>query len=295
MEDIENFDNGKGISEEAQEPLMTKMGFGHGRDGKLWSKDISLGGDKVTIWVDFRKSNKPGIWTQPKIGEEQFNALGERRAIEAVISGILDPKWDARQSIIVKNEEGGNDIIEMSEPYSGERKMERREAKKEAETRERSKVKEPELVSITPVTKMEISVSEAKHQMEQLQRFVDTVMMENVDYGIIEGMHKSSLWKSGAEKLLNVHGMAAEFELVDKVEDWDNGFFYYRYKCIIKSRKYNEVIAECEGSCNSREKKYVNSDPYSIVNTLQKMAQKRALVGATLIATRTSMKFVDSD
>jgi hypothetical protein len=58
------------------------------------------------------------------------------------------------------------------------------------------------------------------------------------------------------------------------------------------------VIAECEASCNSQEKKYkerfVKKDNgarvkeetpiYDILNTLQKMAQKRAIVGAVILA-----------
>ncbi|PTX53965.1 hypothetical protein C8P63_12421 [Melghirimyces profundicolus] len=42
------------------------------------------------------------------------------------------------------------------------------------------------------------------------------------------------------------------------------------------------IVAECEGSTNSKEKRYHSQDVFTVVNTLQKMAQKRALVGATL-------------
>ena len=42
---------------------------------------------------------------------------------------------------------------------------------------------------------------------------------------------------------------------------------------------YEQVISECEGSANSKEKRYRNQDVYTIVNTLQKMAIKRAMVG----------------
>ena len=291
MVELDKFE--KEIPEDMQEPLMVKMGFDMHSSNKLWRKTVRLGNKDVTLWVDFRGSNKPKYWTQPKIGD--VKSLGEIRALEAVMDGTLDAKeWDVSKPITVTKPDGSEITISLYKNDKKKEKKEDRNKMKKSEAEE-PELKEPEIVEMIPVTKMEISVAEAKRQMQQLQQFVDEVMEKDVDYGVIEGTNKSSLWKSGAEKLLNVHGMSAEFELVDKVEDWENGFFYYRYKCIIKSRKYNEIIAECEGSCNSKERKYRNQDPYSIVNTLQKMAQKRSLVGATLIATRTSMKFVDAE
>ena len=48
------------------------------------------------------------------------------------------------------------------------------------------------------------------------------------------------------------------------------------------------IEAEGVGSCNTKEKKYHTSDPYNIINTILKMAKKRALIDAVLSATRTS-------
>jgi len=85
---------------------------------------------------------------------------------------------------------------------------------------------------------------------------------------------------------------------IEAREDWENGFFYYSYRVtVFKARPmpdgsvYEQIIAECEGSANSKERRYRNQDVYTIVNTLQKMAIKRALVGATLQATGTSGMF----
>ena len=87
----------------------------------------------------------------------------------------------------------------------------------------------------------------------------------------------------------------------------------FTYKCVIFHLGSGNDIAECEASVNSQETKYKertvwrtrkreNGTTYrenvkeetavfDILNTLQKMAQKRALVGATLLATAASEYF----
>jgi len=121
------------------------------------------------------------------------------------------------------------------------------------------------------------------------------VMREGVDYGKIPGSKKNVLLKPGAEKLAALFGITIRVELTQSVEDWENGFFYYRYKAI--AEKNGRVLAETEGSTNSRERRYANqikkgrATPYDLVNTLQKMAQKRAIVGAVLLATGASEFF----
>jgi hypothetical protein len=129
------------------------------------------------------------------------------------------------------------------------------------------------------------------------------------DFGIIPGTKKKTLLKPGAEKLLRLFRLGARFELVDKVIDHDRNFAMFTYKCIVYSLTNDKIIAECDGSVNSQEKKYATktewrevpgSKPikevivnpiYEILNTLQKMAQKRALLAATIIATGASEYF----
>ena len=41
-------------------------------------------------------------------------------------------------------------------------------------------------------------------------------------------------------------------------------------------------ITEGVGHCNTKEKKYINQDPYTLANTCLKMAKKRAQIDATL-------------
>jgi hypothetical protein len=112
------------------------------------------------------------------------------------------------------------------------------------------------------------------------------------------------------------------FTAVELVQEWSKPFFHYHYKCQLM--RGEQVVAEGEGSANSLEKKYrwrtvgeaaaseedrargekemrrtkdgrqyavyklPNSEIYDLVNTLLKMAQKRALVAATLLAVSSS-------
>lgn len=211
---------------------------------------------------------------------------------------------------------------------------------------------------------------------KQMAEFCKDIMKEDVDYGIIPGTTKPTLYKPGAEKLTTLFGLSVSFEL-EKIERWDdeNPFFHYRETCHL--HRGGEPVASASGSCNSKEKKYrwrwvadgdvpdwlnvdtlkhrsnqieefdfaiekaetagkygkpkeywegwqvaiengtaeeiqkksragseypahrmgsllyriPNDEIFSIVNTILKMAQKRALVAATLIATNASEFF----
>lgn len=171
------------------------------------------------------------------------------------------------------------------------------------------------------VPTMAISLEKAQEQLRLLQQFVQSQMVPGEDYGKIPGVDKPSLFKAGAEKLLNIYGFAVQFSLVDKIEDWEHGRFSYTYKATIVNKRTGLVEAETVGNANSMEARYrynwvpafkvpknvdkstlatretkngktlyrlENEDPYTLVNTLMKMSQKRALVGATLAATRSS-------
>jgi hypothetical protein len=175
---------------------------------------------------------------------------------------------------------------------------------------------------------MVMSVQEAVARLRQFQEFVQAVMVDGIDYGKIPGTEKPTLLKPGAEKLCEIYGFAPHVEVTNRVEDWTNGFFQYECKCTLVSKRTGTVVAEGIGSCNSREKRYSdrwvfgsdipagvdkeqlqkrtftgkngkeyvkylwkNEDIYTLVNTIQKMAKKRAMIDATLSATRSSGMF----
>jgi hypothetical protein len=176
-----------------------------------------------------------------------------------------------------------------------------------------------------------------------------TLMKPDIDYGSIAGS-KPTLLKPGAERLCTLFGLSVALHVVTATEDWTGDgegrgepLFYYHYR--VRLTKNGILMAEGDGSCNSRESKYryragerkcpkcgkpaiirgreeygggwlcfakkggcgakfkagdpaiegqqpserlINPDIADQVNTLQKMAYKRALIAAVLIATNAS-------
>lgn len=133
-----------------------------------------------------------------------------------------------------------------------------------------------------------ITLNEAKERISMLQSFVKEMMIPNVDYGIIPRCDKPSLFKPGAEKLCDIFGFSKQLKVINRVEDWDKGLFHYEIKVILINKNSGLIEAEGIGCCNSRERKFKNQDSFSIINTLLKIAKKRALVDAVLSATRSS-------
>lgn len=172
-----------------------------------------------------------------------------------------------------------------------------------------------------------MSAGEFAERLKVFQEFVKTQMVEGEDYGVIPGTKKPTLYKPGAEKLGELYGLAPHIEVVERREDWDKGFFHYEVRCDLVSKRTGAVVAQGVGSCNSMESRYryrwvfeddlpqgvdrealqtkristkygwktqyrlLNEDIYSQVNTILKMAKKRANIDASLSATRSSGLF----
>ena len=124
-------------------------------------------------------------------------------------------------------------------------------------------------------------VSRTISKITQFQKVVQTQLKQNHDFGVIPGTPKPTLLKPGAEKLLMLLGLRSQFEIADSTRDFDKGFFQYQVKC--KLYRGDMLVTEGLGSCNNREKKYLKQDPYTVDNTVLKMAKKRALVDAALL------------
>lgn len=105
-----------------------------------------------------------------------------------------------------------------------------------------------------------MSIPQAVARFNTLVEFVQTVMRPEVDYGLIPSTSKPTLLKPGAEKLTTLFGLTTRFVVVEKTEDWTGEqhggepFFYYWYRCQLW--RGERLIAEADGSCNSREAKY---------------------------------------
>jgi len=195
------------------------------------------------------------------------------------------------------------------------------------------------------------SVQISVERYDEMVQFVQAILKDGLDFGMIPGTGKPTLFKPGAEKLCKHFGLTSRFTEVQVVEDWSGAdhkgepFFYYKIKCeLFHGETY---VAECIASCNSWEERYryrksgrvcpncgkdaiikgklefgggwlcfakkggcgskfktedptitsqtegqiSNPNIFDQVNTLVKQAQKRALVGATLIAVSASEFF----
>ncbi|GIW49170.1 MAG: hypothetical protein KatS3mg079_646 [Caloramator sp.] len=119
-------------------------------------------------------------------------------------------------------------------------------------------------------------------KITQFQKVIQSTLHQNHDFGVVPGSSKPTLLKPGAEKILMLLGLTSEYELIEKVQDYENGFFAFTVRC--KLYKQDQLITEGLGHCNSKERKYQSEkvDPYTIANTCLKMAKKRAQIDATL-------------
>lgn len=105
-----------------------------------------------------------------------------------------------------------------------------------------------------------MTIESAVERYNTITEFVSRVLRRDVDYGVIPGTDKLTLLKPGAEKLTTFFGLSTRFRLIERTEDWSgeehNGepFFYYLYRCQLS--RGDLLIAEADGSCNSRETKY---------------------------------------
>lgn len=153
--------------------------------------------------------------------------------------------------------------------------------------------------NISLISDFAISINEAKSRIAMLQNFVKEMMIAGIDYGLIPKCDKPTLFKSGAEKLTSIFGYSKQFEVINRIEDWEKALFHYEIKVTLINKRTGNIESEGIGSCNNRERKYKSQDGYSIINTILKMAKKRALVDAVLSATSSSGIFTqdieDSD
>ena len=138
-----------------------------------------------------------------------------------------------------------------------------------------------EVNSLSIIENVDIkSVEATTRKIIEFQTIVKKNLKKDKDYGVIPGCSKPTLLKPGAEKILMLMGLQSTYEIIDSTRDWKEGFFQYQVRCTLE--KGGIVITQGLGCCNSRERKYVKLDPYSIDNTILKMAKKRSQVDASL-------------
>ncbi len=135
-----------------------------------------------------------------------------------------------------------------------------------------------------------LTVEEAKTIDDEMNRFIDVVLIEGIDYGFIPNCPKPTLFKSGAEKILSYLGLIARTRIVNRVEDYNTAFFSYESKVYLID--VNGIVrGEGVGVTNSKEEKYAKSNGFNVQNVILKMSKKRALVDAALNVGNLSSRF----
>ena len=110
------------------------------------------------------------------------------------------------------------------------------------------------------------------------------------DYDRLPNTSKPTLFKSGAEILCGVYGYRTTTSVINRVIDFEKSFVMYELQVTVYGAD-DKVVAEGIGSCNSRERKYLRGDFATQLNTILKMAKKRAYVDAILTACHASKVF----
>jgi hypothetical protein len=138
-------------------------------------------------------------------------------------------------------------------------------------------------------------IEEMRLQLSLLREFVAKVMIKGEHYGVIPGTSKPTLLKAGAEFLREAYGFEVRSTCVERkfipARDNERGKDYIEYSYRVELFQSGVSVGICEGSCNNFERRYENMNPFAVMNTIQKMAQKRAYVGAVISATRSSNIF----
>ena len=122
-----------------------------------------------------------------------------------------------------------------------------------------------------------------------LQEVMRAALVEGQHYGTIPGTPRPTLYKAGAEWLLKWAGYGHELERVEVERHEQTGAkFAVTYRCRVHLlHDTAATVATCDGYAGYDESRWRASG----WNTILKMAQKRALVGAALQATGASGLF----
>lgn len=146
---------------------------------------------------------------------------------------------------------------------------------------------------VSDIRVSEKSIAEMKQRISLMQSFVSDQLINDIngDFAKIPGTHKNTLLKPGAEKLCLLFNLGFKFEIISQTIDFAIDEVSFLIKCQVYRKGDKENVGEYMGYCSNQEKKYKHQASTDIVNTILKMAQKRAFVGATISATGASDYF----
>lgn len=89
-----------------------------------------------------------------------------------------------------------------------------------------------------------------------LEQAYTEVLKDGIDYGVVPGTKKPSLFQPGAELLLRMFGLGFRYVIEDEKEEWNTPFFRYRVKAQAVDLATGAVVGEGSGECNSKERRY---------------------------------------
>lgn len=100
-----------------------------------------------------------------------------------------------------------------------------------------------------------IMVERLQAQIEIVNQVRTNVLVKDVDYGVIPGTPKPTLYQPGAQKLIGALRLSPIYKLLTREIDRETGWIFYEFLCEL----YDEtgfMVAQAIGNCNSYEQKY---------------------------------------
>lgn len=135
-----------------------------------------------------------------------------------------------------------------------------------------------EAMFLTPAVTVAAAVERQQQLVDIVSRLLvpctDMKNFDGADYGVLPGTSTRTLFQPGAEKLALFFGLQVSLSRQDAKEDWDNGFFFYRYKATAYYQ--GREVTNIERSCHTREAKYAwvwVETPKPPVATVEEMKQ----------------------
>ena len=127
---------------------------------------------------------------------------------------------------------------------------------------ESQELQAPESLSADVYLAPALSVEAAVERQMYLQKVVSRMLVactdmknfDGADYGVLPGTSTRTLFQPGAEKLAMFFGLQVDLSRQQATEDWDKGFFFYRYKATVRYK--GQEVCNIERSCHTREDKY---------------------------------------
>lgn len=138
--------------------------------------------------------------------------------------------------------------------------------------------------------KVESPVVIVEPKEEPIESIVAKHLRAGRDYDRLPNTSKPTLFKSGAEILCGVFGFRTTTSVINRVIDFEKSLVMYELQVTVYGAD-DKIVAEGIGSCNSKERKYLRGDFCTQLNTILKMAKKRAYVDAILTACHASKVF----